>query len=174
MNTYFARLENNLLTIYIIKKQKDTDTTAIEAMRSNRELKSFLDDNKLQYKTIQIATGIQNMNNIPNYLFVKDKDYFRKIYFDQILWIEAAGSYCYMHVNENSKKICVSFTLSEILLQLPKDLFIQTHRSYVVNINHIDSFIGNTICVGPHKIPISKKIRSTIIKRLNVLGKVGL
>jgi DNA-binding LytR/AlgR family response regulator len=47
--------------------------------------------------------------------------------------------------------------LDEILGQLPEDLFIRTHQSFIVNIYHITEMAENYFCVGPSSINISKK-----------------
>lgn len=104
-------------------------------------------------------------------VFVKDRDYFRKIVFSNIRWIEASGSYCCLYLDEGPK-LMLSFNLRELALHLPERIFVRVHRSYMVNIHFIDSFIGNMLCVGEKQIPVSKQHKRSIIARLNVLGNV--
>ena len=104
--------------------------------------------------------------------FVKDNDYFKRVNFKQILLFEAAGSYSLIYTSTN--KYCVSFNLSEISNNLPQELFIRTHRSYIVNLLQIDSFIGNEIHIKNHKVPISKNYKSEFLNRLIIFGKVRL
>jgi len=104
-------------------------------------------------------------------IFVKDRDYFRRIDFVKIRWIEASGSYCCLFL-EGKPKLMLSFNLRELSGYLPTRLFMRVHRSYIVNINYIDSFIGNLLCIGEHRIPVSKRHKQNIITRLNVLGNV--
>ncbi len=66
----------------------------------------------------------------------------------------------------------LSFNLRELSGYLPTRLFMRVHRSYIVNINYIDSFIGNLLCIGEHRIPVSKRHKQKVITRLNVLGNV--
>lgn len=104
-------------------------------------------------------------------VFVKDRDYFRKIGFSNIRWIEASGSYCCLYL-DHGPKLMLSYNLRELALRLPQRIFIRVHRSYMVNIHFIDSFIGNMLCVGEKQIPVSKQHKRNVITRLNVLGNV--
>lgn len=102
-------------------------------------------------------------------IFVKDRDYFRRIDFSGIRWIEAAGSYCCLYL-ENAPKLMLSFNLRELAVHLPNGIFMRVHRSYIVNIDYIDSFIGNMLFIGKKNIPVSKQYRQDVMARLNVLG----
>lgn len=104
-------------------------------------------------------------------IFVKDRDYFRRIDFSKIRWIEASGSYCCLFL-EGTPKLMLSFNLRELSGHLPSRLFMRVHRSYIVNISYIDSFIGNMLCIGEQRIPVSKQHKQHVISRLNVVGSV--
>lgn len=102
-------------------------------------------------------------------IFVKDRDYFRRIDFNRIRWVEASGSYCCLYL-ENAPKMMLSFNLRELAEHLPRRIFVRVHRSYIVNIACIDSFIGNMLCIGKDRIPVSKQHKRRVLDRLNVLG----
>ena len=63
-----------------------------------------------------------------------------------------------------------TFTLAEITPKLQSGAFLRVHRSYIVNIDRIDAFIGNTLCIGQHRIPVSKQHRSEVMRKFNILG----
>lgn len=102
-------------------------------------------------------------------IFIKEKERFRKIEFQAILYVEALGSYCCVHLAEG-RDLTLSFTLAEITPKLNASFFLRVHRSYIVNIDRIDSFIGNTLCIGQHRIPVSKQHRSEVMRQFNILG----
>lgn len=108
---------------------------------------------------------------IPVSIFVKDRDYFRRIEFCRIRWVEASGSYSCLNI-DGASKLMLSFNLSELSPRLPCHLFMRVHRSYIVNINYIDSFIGNMLCIGTQRIPVSKRHKREVITRLNILGNI--
>lgn len=105
----------------------------------------------------------------PNSIYIKYKDYFHKIEFTNIIYIEASGSYCIIHLKTNNK-ITVSFSLTEIVKYLPAELFIRVHRSYAVNRDCIDSFIGNFLIIGNERIPISRQHKKDVFSQLYILG----
>ena len=39
---------------------------------------------------------------------------------------------------------------------LPSQQFVRVHRSYIINIDKIDSIEGNMIHINKHELPISK------------------
>lgn len=106
---------------------------------------------------------------LPHCIFIKEKERFRKIDFGTILFVEALGSYCRVHL-EGGHDMTLSFTLAEITPKLQAGFFRRVHRSYIVNMDRIDAFIGNLLCIGPHRIPVSKQHRSEVMRQFNILG----
>lgn len=111
-----------------------------------------------------------NGRNAPAHsIFIKEKERFRKVDFDAILFVEALGSYCCVHLAEG-RDLTLSFTLSEITPKLSACCFLRVHRSYIVNVDRIDAFIGNMLCIGKHRIPVSKQHRTEVMRQFNILG----
>lgn len=115
--------------------------------------------------------GLQCCPKDMDSIFVKDKDYYRRIEFKYIRWIEASGSYCYLYL-DNEPKLILAFNLRELSSHLPPQFFVRVHRSYIVNVNFIDSFIGNMLYIGKNQIPISRQSKPVVLSRLNILGTV--
>lgn len=96
------------------------------------------------------------------FFFVKNDKQYNKIFFDDILFIESMENYVIIHTS-SSKEIARS-SLKNIIDLLPKDMFLQVHRSYVVNIIHIQSVDGNQLVLGTNKIPVSKNLREDVFR----------
>lgn len=88
-------------------------------------------------------------------VFVKMNDGFQRILMKHILYVEAGGSYCTLHVH-GMPAILVSAPLARVSEHLDGEYFIRVHRSYLVNKLHIESIAGNFLQVGVVAIPISK------------------
>ena len=73
---------------------------------------------------------------------------------------------------DNARELLFSFNLTEITSYLPVQDFVRVHRSYIVNINSVDSFIGNMLFIGNCRIPISKSHKNEVLERLNLIGEV--
>lgn len=102
-------------------------------------------------------------------VFMKIQDYFRKVMFEDILFLEASGSYCYIYLKNGSRYI-VTHSLAETAVYLAKGPFVRVHRSFMVNVEYVDSYIGNAFYIGEHTVPIGRMYRKTILAGFNILG----
>ena len=59
----------------------------------------------------------------------------------------------------------VYVTIKSLEEQLPSDIFIKVHKSFIVNINKIKSIEGNILDIGNKKLPISQNLREKVISR---------
>jgi DNA-binding LytR/AlgR family response regulator len=94
------------------------------------------------------------------YLFVKSGKQLKKIFLEDILFIESMENY--VNVFTTSSKEVVYSTLKLFLESLPCEHFLQVHRAYIVNINHIQSIEGNTLHIAAHKIPVARNLREQV------------
>ncbi|MEM7369015.1 MAG: response regulator [Bacteroidota bacterium] len=67
---------------------------------------------------------------------------------------------------EGSKRIVQRSSLRELLQQLPRTQFVQTHRSYAVNVNHVNHWDMQNIYLNNHIIPISRTRRKAVFRSL--------
>ena len=90
-----------------------------------------------------------------------------KLKLNEILFIEAQGDYISIQTkNENYR---VHTTLKKIAEKLPKDQFLQIHRSYLINFTQIIDIEDNSVLIGKKVIPISRSNRPELMRRLNLL-----
>lgn len=145
-----------------------------EVMPSAYLMKPFT-KNEL-YSSIEVAlfnyskrTGPINKDNfiIKDSLFVKDKGYYKKVKFTDILYIKSAHVYIEMYL-EDGLKYLIRTSLGAILESLD-DSFIRIHRSYVVNTNHLSEFNQSFVKVNNIELAISKKYKEDLMKRINLI-----
>lgn len=101
-----------------------------------------------------------------NFVLIKADRMFHKIFFKDILFIEGLKDYVIVHTD--NKKLITRMNLKGILSLVPDDVFIRVSKSYVVNINHIDSFDNNDICIRRHEIAIGGNFREEFFKKMCV------
>lgn len=82
-----------------------------------------------------------------------------------ILYLQSEHVYVKVHLEE--EVIIHRAALKELLSLLPVDSFIQTHRSYAVNIKKISNWDFEHIYIQGHQIPISRSKKKEIIEILN-------
>lgn len=107
--------------------------------------------------------GISNQE----YLFIKDKGQLSKIYYRNILYMEATGGYVSYHLTD--KTILTNGVLKQVEEKLDTNHFIRVHRSFVVNINKITAFHSESVNIGNRIIPLSRKYRKHVTEKLNEL-----
>jgi DNA-binding LytR/AlgR family response regulator len=105
----------------------------------------------------------QPVNMVP-YLFVKSNGRLEKIVFSDILFIEGMENYVAIYLE--NKKIVTHITIKSLLEKLPAKQFIQSHRSYVVAIDKINSIEGNTLYVQSYQVPVSKYLREEVLGQI--------
>jgi DNA-binding LytR/AlgR family response regulator len=105
-------------------------------------------------------------------IFIRENSKLVKIKFSEILFVEAQENY--VSLQSSDKRFLIHFTMKAIENELPKDNFVRVHRSYYVNIDHIDQISGNRIVMKVNKetmyIPIGKSYKEVLFNRLNLMN----
>jgi len=99
-----------------------------------------------------------------NYFFVKCDGKIEKLFYDQLLYIEAMLNYVILHTE--SRKMIVYLTVKSITEQLPANKFLKIHKSYIVNTSKIKNIEGNEINLGSVKVTISQGLQDSVMKEI--------
>jgi len=89
------------------------------------------------------------------FLFLKSEYKIRRINFNDILFIEGLKDYIKVHTIENEKPILSLNSMKSLEQKLPEDRFMRVHRSYIVNLDKIDTIERSRIIFGKTYIPVS-------------------
>ena len=93
-------------------------------------------------------------------LLYADKTTF-KINLDDILYLKAEVDY--VNVVTHKRNILILDSLNSWAKRLKTYHFSRTHRSYIVNHNHIEKIVGNQIFINDEKIPIGRTYKVDFI-----------
>jgi DNA-binding LytR/AlgR family response regulator len=106
---------------------------------------------------------------LTNTIFAKIGDKLVRVNVDDILIVKADGENCISIVLEKKEIVCRT-TLKEFCSQLPCR-FIQVHRSYYINIDHLDSFNerDQTAVLKGKNVPVARNFKKDF---LNSIRKV--
>ncbi len=96
----------------------------------------------------------------PELIFVKSGYKTIKIVLSEILFLESLKEYVAIH--QPSEKILTLDSMKKMEEILPPQLFVRVHKSYIVNIKHIDSIERNRIFLGKTVIPIGDTYRENL------------
>lgn len=105
--------------------------------------------------------------NINDSLFLKKNQHFERVPFREILFLKADSNYCSVYTK--SDRFVYSVGLNKIEEQLPIKRFMRVHRSYVININSVEGFEGNTLFIKNEKIPVSKAHKDEVFKHFKTI-----
>ena len=107
---------------------------------------------------------LSNNNAISKRIFLRSNKKYTQVVVDDILFIEASGNYT--KVITDIEIVRVREKISNVLDVLPKEDFLQVHKSFAVAPKHIKSIEGNRIFIADHIIPIGKVFRTNIVQLL--------
>lgn len=112
------------------------------------------------YLAIQIALDHFRDHHEQEILTIKDGYNLIKIPYYSIHYLKSDNVYIDIHT---SKKVyIVRDSLEQIHLKLDQNLFLRTHRSYIVNRHHVENLGSNLLDIKGTTIPISRKYQAII------------
>jgi DNA-binding LytR/AlgR family response regulator len=99
-------------------------------------------------------------------LFIKKDNLFHKVKIKDILFIKAEGNYLEINVNTGAKHIIRS-TIKSFLEFLGEFPFFQTHKSYVINLDYIDTVSYTFVKIQKHEVPLSQSKKDELLALMN-------
>jgi len=99
-----------------------------------------------------------------NHIFVKSDRRFFRILFENILFIEGLKDYIIIQTNE--RKVITKTTLKAIQENLPPEIFMRVNKSYIVNLNRIESFDSVDIFIGTFEIAIGNTYKESFFAKM--------
>jgi DNA-binding LytR/AlgR family response regulator len=112
------------------------------------------------------GVGLPNLS-MPSgdlYFFVKSNGKYEKIFFCELLFVEAADNYVLLHTN--GRKFMVYDTLKNMESILPADDFMKVHKSFIVALGKVSTVQGNTLRIVEAEIPISRNLKEAVVERI--------
>jgi len=105
-------------------------------------------------------------NNIParieannEFLFLKSDYKIKRINFNDILYIEGLKEYVKVYTQNEPKPVLSLTSLKLLETKLPAEKFMRVHRSFIVNLNRIDTIARSRIIFGKTYIPVGDQYK---------------
>lgn len=121
----------------------------------------------LSKKTVTDQVSTKTASNAEEDIYINIDRRLIKLKLDDILIIEAKGDY--IDVKTEKKTYRVHNTLKGIKDKLPENIFLQIHRSFIINFTKIIDIEDNSVLIEKSVIPISRSNRPELMRRLNLL-----
>jgi len=102
-----------------------------------------------------------------DFLFVKSAYKIRKINYQDILYIEGLKEYVKIFLTDEPKPLTSIMSLKNLEEKLPARQFMRIHRSFIVNLSHIETIERSKIIFGKVQIPVSDQYKEKFQEFLN-------
>lgn len=101
------------------------------------------------------------------YFYIKTRQKLEKVSIGDVQYLESNGHHTWVHTE--SKKFIVRLSMTELLKRLPENIFMQTHRGFIVNSQKVESvdLEDSVVIIGEKQVPVSKRNREILLKKLN-------
>ncbi len=93
------------------------------------------------------------------FLFLKSDYKIRRINFNDILYIEGLKDYVKVYTAGESKPVLSLITMKLLEAKLPPAKFMRVHRSFIVNLERIETIERSRIVFGKTYIPVSEQYK---------------
>ncbi|WP_196884923.1 LytR/AlgR family response regulator transcription factor [Aureivirga sp. CE67] len=126
---------------------------------------------KFEAKQENISTQNTVQNNqttsLPEYIFVKSEYENLKINLSEIVYIQGLKDYIKIYLKNADKAILTLSSFKEILKKLPVN-FLRIHRSYIVNVDFINSVQKSKVIIEKQRIPIGETYKEEVFEKLGI------
>lgn len=123
------------------------------------------------YQSLLLESKNTIESNTLDFLFIKADRRYHKIYFKDVWFIEGLKDYVIIHTK--NQKLITAMNLKNMNLKLPEDLFLRVSKSYVVNLEYIDSFDNHTVYINDSEIPLGEVYKKDFFEKYSN-GTLGI
>jgi two-component system LytT family response regulator len=102
----------------------------------------------------------------PQYIFVKTEYRIQKVSLAEIQYIEGLGDYVTLHTKTG--KILSLDRMKKMEEVLPSGSFLRIHKSYIINMEHIDFIEKGRIIINKEYLPVGESYKEKVRERLGV------
>lgn len=134
-------------------------------VRAYRYLLKPLEYEELKKHLFSCISDIRSRRE--NYIIIENKGIIHKVPIKDIMYIDVIKKDLSIYTQENiyhSKN-----SLDRMEKELEKYNFYRCHKSYLVNLEYIDTIKGNTVFIGDYQIPVSKYRISNLKKKITIM-----
>ncbi|MFN1218229.1 LytR/AlgR family response regulator transcription factor [Chryseobacterium kwangjuense] len=98
------------------------------------------------------------------FLYVRQSDTFVKVSWVDILYVESMQNYTKLHFKD--KSLVIHQTMKAIEELLPSEHFFRIHKSFLINITHIDMISGGRLFINKTELPISRTRKEELLNQV--------
>jgi len=165
-DAHFDRAKSTQPYAFISKPYKSLDLKRAIDLAAGR-IKSMVHSESIPPNGNTTALKDQVPFVLTDSIFVRNHEKMVKIIIKDIYYIEAERNYC--RIFSKDKEYLLVMTLKDMSEKLPQGQFVRVHRSYIVNVAHVEEVAISHIAVDKKAIPISKSFRNDLMNVLQTI-----
>ena len=128
----------------------------------------FLRASQKALKLIKLERNATSQVDPKNeFIFIRSEYKIRKIKLDNLLFIEGLKDYVKIYVEDDKRPIFSLNKLKNLEEKLPKSKFMRVHRSYIVNLEKIETIDRSRIILGNNVVSVSAQYKDEFQKYLD-------
>jgi len=104
-------------------------------------------------------------SNTPDFLFIKADRRFHKIHYKDVSFIEGLKDYVIIHTK--GQKLITAMNLKNMHQKLSGNRFFRVSKSYIVNLDYIDSFDNHTVYINEIEIPLGEVYKKDFFEKFS-------
>ena len=168
------RMLNDQVVIVFVSNY---DEYAIDGYKVNalRFLTKPISDNQV-FECLDIAYRQWQITSANAVIVLETKQQIHKISNNSIVYIESRAHYLDIHtLNIENGTITIRMKIGEILKDLPSDMFVQCHQSYIINLLYVQRLTRTRVTLtNNQETPMSIKYRDAVYKKFKQLYQGGI
>lgn len=112
-------------------------------------------------KVVKLCKEQKRQKSLLNdkYVYIKSEYKLVKIAFEDILYVEGLKDYIKIYLSDGRKPVMSLMNMKTLEDNLPSNVFMRVHRSFIVNIAKVDMIDRGRIVVGDMFIPVSESYK---------------
>ncbi len=111
--------------------------------------------------------AVEEVESNNEFLFLKSEYKIKRINFNDIMYIEGLKDYVKVYLQQDTKPILTLSSLKALESKLPESMFMRVHRSFIVNLQKIETVDRSRIVFGKVYIPVSDQYKESFQNFLN-------
>ena len=113
---------------------------------------------------VKAVSKIKNLNDDKTeHIIVKSDKKLHQIKFEDIIFVEGLGDYIKVHLKDHF--LITYKTLKEMKNALPNSVFVQVHKSFIINKNKVDYIEGNLAIINTNKVPLGLTYKKEFLEK---------
>lgn len=169
LNLEIPMITTDQFQIFVLKESMPiADTLRMYLSQKGHEVESFKISGKELRQLFHLFPKKEDPRPLPDHhIQLYDGKRYYDVAHSDILYIQANHIYIEVYLS-GGKKIIQRCSFKGILQQLSGEQFVQTHRSFIVNLSKIDSWDKANVYIEGTQIPISRAHRKSVHELLKV------